>query len=771
MDALKFADKAGNVEITITTRSIQNSLRRLKSRVGADAAMHYCDYRSSAEGTLQLAGVSPLPEGKEWAALPPVMFETCQYNITLHFTDIEGEPRIIHINKDVAEAFQWYAAGNGGFLMAALDFLNEPGIFRLQYAYKPKGLTERLAWIEFRVVSPKLDTKRDLMHMMSMINAEYENLVFKYLTKTFQSLNLSSSQSNEMIWLSIFKGVIDEYITALEFVTNRPNTRGERITYYDRVDKIKRWSPKMLNQYEEQKAAKTLDHYLFRHDEKQMTIDTKENRFVKYTVKQIGKKLVDVLGELQRNYQGQLLGEELDWLKSKGERLQNILHHRIWRQIGEFKGFRQESSVLQKRTGYSQIYRLWYILQSGLGFYEGSNEIGVRPIWELYELWCFLKMKQLMIDVLEIDLTDPDQAALVEENLKTMLTPFTDSTVEHKITYHNRFNDDIVELCYQHTYNRRSGEVHTATTEQRPDIALNIQKADGFVLTYLYDAKYRVLDDSNKDIDNLEDDYDISDYPPPDALNQMHRYRDAIYYGSNHFKHTAKEIIGGYILFPGRYRKENGSESPYYIKSIKEVNIGAFPLLPNGEHPEEEGKMLRDHLVQILRTEERYEQIKDSIPQKGLTYTIVPDESNLVLVGYYKNGQLEPIKKNKLYYVRAGMEQGSLRLTAGFEHCHYVLLHNKQSQELYKLTTNGPRIVSGRQLQAKGFDVQREFYLVFDLESTEPIIYVHKPDGSTFKVKQSKTPYAKDPYFKTLTELLEEVKLEPKSEVKPFGDV
>ena len=92
-----------------------------------------------------------------------------------------------------------------------------------------------------------------------------------------------------------------------------------------------------------------------------------------------------MLTQLQRNYQEQLLGEELDWLKGKGERLQNILHHRIWRQIGEFKGFRQESSVLQKRTGYSQIYRLWYILQSGLGFYEGSNEIGVRPIWELYD--------------------------------------------------------------------------------------------------------------------------------------------------------------------------------------------------------------------------------------------------------------------------------------------------------------------------------------------------------------------------------------------------
>lgn len=755
MDALIFTDSAKQVAVNISTRSIQNSLRRLKSRVGEDNAMHYCDYRSSCLGSLKLAGVDDLQEGKQWLSLPPVMFETCQYNITLHFSNIDGEPRVVHPNKDVAEAFQWYSAGEGGFLMAAIDFLNEPGIFRLQYAYRPKGESERLDWIEFRVVSPKLDTKRDLMHMMSIINSEYENLVFKYLTKTFQSLSLASSQSNNLIWLSIFKSVIDEYISALEYVTNRPNNRGKLITYYDNVERIKRWTPQMLNQYAEQKERRSLDHYLFRHDEIQKTIDTKENRFVKYTVTQIGKRLAAVLKELRDKYENQLMGDELEWLNSKGERLENILHHRIWRQIGEFGGFRQESSVLQKRTGYSQIYRLWYILQSGLGFFEGSNEIGVRPIWELYELWCFLKMKQLVLSCLEIDMSDPLQAILVEENPKTMLSPFSDSTVEHKVTYHNRFNNDVVELCYQHTYNRRSGEVHTATTEQRPDIVLNIQKADGFVLTYLYDAKYRVLDDNNKEVFNLEEDYDISDYPPPDALNQMHRYRDAIYYGSDRYKHTAKEVIGGYILFPGRYRKEDGGKQPYYVDSIQNVNIGAFPLLPNSEQPDEEGKLLREHLWQILRTEERFEQIKDSIPQKGLTYTIVPNEDNLVLVGYYKKEQLELIKKNKLYYVRASMEKGSLRLTAGFEHCRYVLLHHGQSQDLYKLSDNGPRIVMGEELIKLGFDVHRDFYLAFDLKESTPVVTIVGEGGEVFKLKKNPNPYAKDPYFATLKKLLE----------------
>lgn len=636
MKVLQFKNSDGQVVIDIATKSIDNSLRRLKSRVGEFSAMHYCDYRSSCEGELLLSNtILDNPTGKEWKELPPVMFETSQYNFTLSFSKIVGHPTIIHPNKELAESFQWFAAGDGGYLMAPVDFLNEPGIFRLQYQYTPQGEMQRTEWLEFRVVSPKLDTKRDLLHMLRMINAEYENLVFKYLTKTFQTFGLTKDRSNNLIWLSIFKNIIDEYITALQYITNRPNMRGERNVYYDKADRIKHWTPRMSLRYAEEEQKGTLEHYKFRHEMTEKTMDTKENRFVKYTVKQIGKRLSNVMKELRQNYQDQLQNEELEWLDDKGLQLEQILHHRLWRQIGEFRGMRQESSVLHKRTGYSQVYRLWYILQSGLGFFEGSTEVGVRPIWELYELWCFLKMKQMVAQCLDIDVTNPDHVSLITENPKTMLSPFSDSSVEHVITYQNRFNGDEVELRYQHTYNRRSGEVHTATTEQRPDIVLNIRKADNFVLTYLYDAKYRVMDDKNKDVDNLEADYDIADYPPPDALNQMHRYRDAIYYGNKQYEHTAKEIIGGYILFPGRYRKENGKR-PYYINSIDEINIGACPLLPNADEPETEGAMLYEHLHKILREQTTYEQIVDTKPQKGLDYDclafvgVVPNSSQFL---------------------------------------------------------------------------------------------------------------------------------------------
>lgn len=622
----------GYVAINIATRSIDNSLRRLKNRVGEDVAMRYCDYKVSSPGILHLV-VASLPDtpASAWFEQPPVIFETCEYNVTLHFANVAGQPKIVHANRDVAEAFLWFPTNDGGYLMASLNFLNEPGIFRLQYRYTPQGLRERTEWLEFRVVSPKLDTKRDFLHMMQMIHTEYENLVFKYLTKTFQNLGISKDKSNNLIWLSIFHAVIDEYITAIEYVTNRPNVDAERKTHYNRADSIKRWTPQLCEHYEEEKLRGNLDIATFRHETIEKTLDTRENRFVKYTLMKVGERLADVIRELKLNYQKQLQEDELIWLDDKAALLDSLLRHRLWRKIGEFCGFHQESCILQKRTGYSQIYRLWFILQSGLGLYEGETEIGVRPIWELYELWCFLKMKQLIAECLDINPFDEAQQLLIEEQCETMLSPFSDNSVEHSVIFHNRFNNDVVELRYQHTYNRASGEIHTATTEQRPDIVLNIQKADGFVLTYLYDAKYRVLDDKNKDITNLETDYDIADYPPPDAINQMHRYRDAIYYGNRTHEHLAKEIIGGYILFPGRYRKNEMNKPPYYIESIAQVNIGAFPLLPDAGHPKMEGRELRNHLMSVLRKQTKYEQIVDSIPQKGLQY------DNLAFVGVVPN--------------------------------------------------------------------------------------------------------------------------------------
>lgn len=182
----------------------------------------------------------------------------------------------------------------------------------------------------------------------------------------------------------------------------------------------------------------------------------------------------------------------------------------------------------------------------------------------------------------------------------------------------------------------------------------------------------------------------------------------------------------------------------YFIKSIEEVNIGAFPLLPDHENPKQEGSLLRKHLEKILLEQTTYEQIKDSIPQKGLSYSLRPkDNDSLVLVGYAKKSYKELFLKYKMYYTRAEFASGSLHLRPGFEWARYLLLHDAKNAEriLYLLNEKGPRIVSKQTLVDMGFNPSHgDFFFVFDIIDVEHQIEIDKSVVLP-NVKQKYNPY------------------------------
>lgn len=387
-----------------------------------------------------------------------------------------------------------------------------------------------------------------------------------------------------------------------------------------------------------------------------------ENRFVKYTLQSIGKRLSSVITTVLSSSQEELSERHRQMWTDYQDSLRKLSKHPFFKTVGRFDGMKQDSLVLQNRLGYQQIYKDWLKLKRGIDLYNGAANIGTLQIWEIYELWCFIKMKKLVADVMGIDYNKPSHEQLVTEPKGTLLNPFTNSSLEHIVEYHypKAENDDkderkaqlaahegdVVTLHYQHTFNRTSGKdeynmgINTATTEQRPDIVLNIRKASGeVVLTYLYDAKYRVINDKKLDKDFEEQDiaemsnFPGGDYPPTDAINQMHRYRDAIYYSKEHEPYRSKEIIGGYILFPGRGSDEY-IKRRYYSTSIGSVNIGAFPLLPNSE------SLLRVHLDDILMkftTADTH--VAKAKPQRTLAYIteeekvgMLPDDLVMVAV-------------------------------------------------------------------------------------------------------------------------------------------
>lgn len=759
MEVLSF--KSENVEITAnTTADMANCWRRFRARVG-ERASTYCDYHSTLPGSLSLVK-SPgfalqdvgIPDSKEWKDEPPVFYETATYNIGIYLTDIEAAPCVIHKLKEVVELFSVIKVSEHKWLMSApLSFVNEPGIFELSFKYKPCGRAERTDTLTFRVVSPKLDTKDDYNHILAEINAQYNEIVFQYLTLTLQNLHRGGKSNNDVVWLSIFRNIAKDYDRWVWYIVNKPHLRHSREVRFDRADRIKRWNPAMEEHYAEVERDGRLEREYFRHEETIHTHDTRENRFVKFTLDRISKRLASIVATIkaknERAKEADKVAEselvELDGYVSSIFRLANSKLFRGLR--GE--PLRSESMVLQKRTGYAQVYRYWLLLQKGIELFEGANAIGVRPIWELYELWCFLKMRQMVADILGLHFDNSDE---IIENPMPMVKPFEDNNQEHTIFY-NCADGSKARLHYQHTYSRRTAEVHTATTENRPDIVLTIVKPDGFELTYLFDAKYRLLDDSRL---NQEDREELNgahgaDTPPADAINQMHRYRDAIYYGSDRQTHTAKEIIGGYILFPGRGDNESVRKRFFY-KSIETVNIGAFPLLPDASDPSNEGTLLYEFLTKILTAPLAIDHIKDAIPQKGLQYlpSEQPAVKDLVLVGYYKTEQWEAIVNNRLYYVPAALGKGSINLVSGFEKTKYLLLHHDQSRLLVRLKGDGPKFYPKAALEALGFTPADEYYLGFEIKDFSPV-----PDiDPTLYELERKGQLRYTPYFTTIDKIL-----------------
>lgn len=112
---------------------------------------------------------------------------------------------------------------------------------------------------------------------------------------------------------------------------------------------------------------------------------------------------------------------------------------------------------------------------------------------------------------------------------------------EHSRILFKKDNVELAELVYNpkntDSENNNVGmkNLVVPTVPQKPDIVLQLTKNDlqqGMKMTYLFDAKYRI-DGRQNGVDTPQD----------DAVNQMHRYRDAIYYKDYDSHALKKEVI------------------------------------------------------------------------------------------------------------------------------------------------------------------------------------------------------------------------------------
>ena len=642
-----------------------------------------------------------------------LFFENTQYPVLIQGEDGVSEMSLMFSN--VTKDSQLSIDGN--LLFGAVGFGNQVGKTDISLNYKKDGKAKSLRFTT-EVLSYKMDYRTDMKWIIRDIEQEYSMLSFAFMRETYINFRTSSGESSDLIWWQIFQSCFNDITKACRQIINSPKRKLHDRVSYERQERL-RWVERELeNEYYEFKDD---PHHLYRTHELCHTNDTIENRFLKFVMGQTLQRF-NIVSQHIRNAvaKSKIMESRLDEM---GEELQRLVSHPFFRNIGVFKGFSQDSLVMKKSINYRTIYQKWIELLCGYELEEGVNKLETKDIAMLYEIWCFLKVKNIVSDLL-------GEKAIAQYKGKKMTPQFIRDlnwgTHSEVIFLRTEDNVELASVMYNAPVKEDDSKVSSAikgtktfTTQQRPDIVLRLTKRQkGIQYTFLFDAKYRISD-------SHPDDMDI---PPSDAIDQMHRYRDAIYYIEPANQKPKREVIGGYVLFPGNYTREEFEKSHYY-ESIKAIGIGAFPLKPSDGiivDPNNSELALREQIAEWLkRSRMKTYLYKNVAPQHGLEYQ---DPDDVLLVNFAKKDKLAKMKELGLCYLRTGEDAGAIVLEPRALNAKYVMLHNGTSGTLYKLKGGGPRFMPKEALQKKGFEnLGHDYYLVYSFDTSKSQDYAIIP--------------------------------------------
>ena len=552
-------------------------------------------------------------------------FENTDY--PLHVKSNTTNIRLIKLT--IGKEQNQHVSAEDSIIFGSINYKNQVGRTDIKVFYEKDGNEKTLSFTT-EVLSYKMDYRTDMRNVIRDIEEEFAMLSYSFLKETYLTFKSSDNESTDLIWWQIFRECFDKITEAARLIINNPKKRLQTSVRYERAERMPFMPAELENEYEEFKNEPS---HLYRMEEMYLSKDTIENRFLKYALYNIS----DRFKKVQRNVLSVLKADKLDirdHILSMDEELTSLVNDPFFRGIGTFKGFTQDSLVMKQAAGYRDVYEYWIILQCGYDLQEGIMQLEVKDISELYEIWCFIKIKNIVNHILgekvELRTSGNQTEGSFIKNLiqgKASDVSFIDKNnvevVLASVMYNATSDDEAIDEFDPTKQKTDIIGTTSKTTEQRPDIVLRLSKSkDTIQYTYLFDAKYRLNDTQIFDCD----------VPPVDAINQLHRYRDAIYYTQSDDQQLKKEVVGGFVLYPGNLTKDQFNHS-YYKKSIDEVNIGAYPLKPGNHWNSPDSELLlsidssEDVLYNTIKNwlnEEspRQELLENTIPQRGLEYTM-----------------------------------------------------------------------------------------------------------------------------------------------------
>lgn len=455
------------------------------------------------------------------------------------------------------------------------------------------------------------------------------------------------------------------------------------------------------------------------------TVDTPENRFVKFVLTYWRDFAVDVADALAREVPGSPVERGLREVEAVISRLDELLASDLFIGVQRMIQFPGGSQVLQKRAGYRDIFRAYVQFETAARLeWDGAEDVygaGQRDVATLYEYWVFLKLAEV-IGRLCGRTVDP--GALFEgrpDGLGITLKRGRSNAIRGEI---ERLGRKLrIELWFNQTFSGRNRRYSSWTRPMRPDCSVRIQPVDGNgyrtdEVWLHFDAKYRVenlialfginpgTDEEEAALLQEEQQPEARLTPKRTDLLKMHAYRDAI-----------RRSAGAYVIYPG----DQAEAARMYHEILP--GLGAFALRPTEGGEAEGAGPLQEFIDQVIthaasqatqheRTRywtglaNRVETVTAK-PRPTVPFLTRPPADTPVLLGYVRSDeQMAWIHSQRRYNLRADGRTGSVGINSQELAVEFVLLYRLEGMtpELWRVQ-GPPELYTHERMRRTGYPI------------------------------------------------------------------
>ncbi len=502
----------------------------------------------------------------------PPLYEQTEYQLYLRGAESGDRVEIRHRDPVLTKSLS--TQEDGCVVHGTINFRGQIG--RSQFSIYCNGVRE--LDFEVEVFPTKIDYESDYQDIVADVQKILTNLAYEYLRSTFQMGKLSSDRPpSKLEWLVLIEQIIDELDKAMNHIAQRP-TRGlvrrERTTRLERIRRVDSRVRSQVRRGQGKGGLMRLDGFSVREQiterPAELTLDTMEHRWLRNQLVDIQRTLGQIASiydcEAELSSRRKRTSEGITSLKSRVSRLLNL--EPIKEADGDPPmGF--ASLQLVSAPGYREAYRLLMFLKMGLRLEGDLIQLAVKDLEVLYEYWTYLTVVRIIQDEHGPPQNFDSLFRVRSSGLSVQLKQGETQQVAFAAGKHRKIRVK---------YNPQFANQDTTLIPQKPDILIRFEEDGWPIIQLVADAKYRIdaTDQYRQQFKSFG--------PPTDAINVLHRYRDAIL----EIDRTDAESVGlkrsvvqAAALFPmNRSADEDFRESRLW-HSLERLGVGAIPVLPS----------------------------------------------------------------------------------------------------------------------------------------------------------------------------------------------